>query len=65
MKLHGDKNEPEDARRLGNLRPQQQSTNQQVILPVFSGEAKLPCMWIGSAYDQFSKKAPLEKPAKK
>ena len=65
MKIHGDKNEPDDAKRLMNLRAAEQASNQMVILPVFSGEAKLPCLWIGRAYDQTTKKAPQERPRKK
>lgn len=65
MKLHGDKNEPDDARRMMNIDASDQSSNQQLCIPVFSGEAKLPCMWIGVIYNQFVRQVRQERPGKK
>jgi hypothetical protein len=65
MKIHGDKNEPDEQRRLLNLNSKSQSTNQSVLIPWLCGEEKLPCLWIGRVSDQYTKKAPQKRPAKK
>ena len=51
---------------LGNLEPEEMSTNQQtIVLPVFAGEAKFALKWLSDPFNQFVRDAPMKRPGKK
>jgi len=60
-----DRNEPTTQRRLLNMAADSYSTNQPVVVPWFAGREVTPCVWLGEAYNQFTKPAPTERPGKK
>ena len=56
--LHGDVNEPEPQRKLGNLDPAKISTNERRHYPYVIGTAVLPGLHIGAVYDQYTEDIP-------
>lgn len=62
---HGEGEVPDVTRHLMAMDPTKYATNQAIPVPMVAGEEKLPCLWVGSVYDQYTKEVPAERPDKK
>lgn len=52
MKPYGHHDPVPQQHRIGNMKPDEFSTNEEKSVPLFVGEVKLPPMWIGLIYDR-------------
>ena len=55
MNTHGPINEPQTQSYTANLKPDNTATNEVKHYPLVIGTRRVPVMWIGQVYDQFTR----------